>query len=270
MLPSARFRRDANFYLRYDLTYLVLFTVALAAMRATGMGSIAPHVAWWFALAFLPLTYAVILGHVFAHNASHANFPRAINRIVGEICGVLVLSRFASWQIIHERHHRYPDDVEKDPHPVIASYWKTVWHTIVNVERQLQTAYLEAHGDTPKNRRREKLRAWVSYATNIVLIACWYHVWGFAGFLLLFVPASILGILHLIHFNWTTHNALARNGDYKPVDLDQGIFWPGNRMFFGIYMHRVHHDRPYLFNPLRGASRPPRGARVDGTPARAR
>jgi len=255
VLPSARFRRDRSFYLRYDFGYLVVGALALAAMRGFGLKPIASEVAWWFLPALPLVTYAVILGHVFSHNASHANFPRAINRLVGEICGVLVLSRFASWQIIHERHHRYPDHPQKDPHPVLPSYWKTVWNTIVNVEVQLQQTFLEAHGDTPENRRREKVRAYVSYATNVVLIACWYHVWGFAGFLLLFVPASILGVLHLIHFNWTTHNALLRNGDYKPVDLDSGIFWWGNRMFFGIYMHKVHHDRPNLFNPLRDQDR---------------
>jgi stearoyl-CoA desaturase (delta-9 desaturase) len=255
VLPSTRFRRDKFFYLRYDLGYFVACSVALVLLRTFEVAPLAPSWQWWVPLALPLVIYTVILGHVFAHNASHANFPRAINRVVGELVGVLVLSRFASWQIIHERHHRYSDDVEKDPHPVLPSYWKTVWNTVVNVERQLQRTYLEAHGDTPQNRRRERLRAWVSYGTNVVLIACWYHLLGAAFFFYLFVPASIIGVLHLVHFNWSTHNALARNGDYKPVDLDEGLFRIGNWFFFGIYMHRVHHDRPDLFDPARAVKR---------------
>ena len=35
---------------------------------------------------------------------------------------VVVLTRFASWEVIHQRHHRFSDDLDKDPHPVVSSY----------------------------------------------------------------------------------------------------------------------------------------------------
>ena len=64
------------------------------------------------------------------------------------------------------------------------------------------------------------------------------------------VSASIIGMLHLVHFNWSTHNAMAGT-DFHPVNLDRGYFWVGNRLWFGIYMHGNHHKRPQALNPLK-------------------
>src|SRR6185437_15874368 len=118
-------------------------------------------------LVLLPLLcHAQILCSVFIHNCTHNNFPRAINRLVGEICGVVVLTRFASWEVIHQRHHRFSDDLDKDPHPVISSYWGFAVKTVIGVEKQLQAIYFDLFGDTPANHRYERIRAYVSYATN--------------------------------------------------------------------------------------------------------
>ena len=42
---------------------------------------------------------------------------------------------------------------------------------------------------------------------------------GPIGFFFFFVPASIIGVLHLAHFNWSTHNAFSPVQDFKPVNL---------------------------------------------------
>jgi fatty acid desaturase len=251
VLPFNQHRKNRYFYLAYDGFYFVLASCLVALMVATGWKGLVT--AWtpacWLALPLV--TYAQILCSVFIHNCTHNNFPRAINRLVGEICGVVVLTRFASWEIIHQRHHRYSDDPVKDPHPVESSYWKFLWHTIYNVEHQLQTIYFEIYGDSPETRRYEKRRALVSYGTNLVVIAAWYLFLGPVGFFGLFLPASVIGFLHLVHFNWSTHNAESKTHDYKPVNLDEGYFKIGNLLFFGIYMHGNHHKRPDFFNPAR-------------------
>jgi stearoyl-CoA desaturase (delta-9 desaturase) len=250
-LPFTQLRRNRYFYLWYDGFYALVCASMLVAMGVTKFEGLVPR--WddrlWIALPFV--VHAQILCSVFIHNCTHNNFPRAINRIVGELCGVVVLTRFASWEVIHQRHHRYSDDVERDPHPVVSSYWRFMINTIVNVERQLQRIYFDLYGDTPENRRYEQLRAYVSYATNILLVATWYFLLGPVGFFFLFVPASILGFLHLVHFNWSTHNAFSRTGDFKPVNLNHGYYWIGNLLWFGIYMHANHHKRAGMFNPAR-------------------
>ena len=65
------------------------------------------------------------------------------------------------------------------------------------------------------------------------------------------VPAQALGWMHVAHFNWVTHNALSKTGDYKPINIDTGVYWLGNRIWFGLYMHANHHKRANIFNPLK-------------------
>lgn len=250
-LPFTQLRKNRYFYLWYDGFYALLCVTLLAAMY---VGHHEPLIKSWDnrLLLLLPLIcHAQILCSVFIHNATHNNFPRSINRIMGELCGVVVLTRFASWEVIHQRHHRYSDDVERDPHPVVSGYWSFLLKTVVGVERQLQRIYFDLHGDTPESRRYEQMRAYVSYATNILLIVTWYVFLGPIGFFVFFVPTAIVGFLHLVHFNWSTHNAFSPVGDFRPVNLDHGFYKVGNWLWFGIYMHANHHKRANLFNPGR-------------------
>jgi len=250
-LPFTQLRRNRYFYLWYDGFYAALCVVLLAAMH---FGHHAPLIAHWDHRYWilLPLVcHAQILCSVWIHNATHNNFPRAVNRLMGELCGVVVLTRFASWEVIHQRHHRFSDDVERDPHPVGPSYWVFLVNTIVNVERQLQKIYFDLHGDTPENHRYEQFRAYVSYATNLLLIATWYVFLGPWAFFCLFVPASLVGFLHLVHFNWSTHDAFSPRKDFRPVNINTGFYRVGNWLWHGIYWHANHHQRANLFNPGR-------------------
>src|SRR5262249_57616842 len=120
-LPFTQLRRNRYFYLWYDGFYAALCVVLLVAMRAAHH---APLIGTWDHRywVLLPLVcHAQILCSVWIHNATHNNFPRKLNRLVGELCGVVVLTRFASWEVIHQRHHRYSDNVDRDPHPVVSS-----------------------------------------------------------------------------------------------------------------------------------------------------
>ncbi len=254
-LPFAQLRQNRYFYMYYDAFYAVSALMAIGAMVALGhrglYGEGAPLGAFklWH-LAFFPLvTYGIILCHVFAHVCTHQSLPRPFNRIVGELCGLVVLTRFASWEVVHQRHHRYSDDPTNDPHPCLPSYWKHLWFTLTQVERQLQQTYFDIYGDSPETRAYEKKRAYVSYATNILVIASFFMFLGPVAFFCFFVPASMLAGMHLIHFNWSTHNAYSPTADYKPVNLNHGLFKLGNKLFFGIYMHANHHKWPNVLNP---------------------
>lgn len=250
-LPFTQLRRNRYFYLWYDGFYFVLCASLLALLYSAQHKPLIEswdHRYW----LFLPLAcHLQILCSVFIHNATHNSFPRALNRVVGELCGVVVLTRFASWEVIHQRHHRYSDDVERDPHPVIPGYWAFLVKTVIGVERQLQKIYFELHGDTEDNHRYERMRAYVSYATNLLLIFTWYRFLGPIAFFCFFVPSSVVGFLHLVHFNWSTHNAFSPDQDFKPVNLNHGYYKIGNWIWFGIYMHANHHKRANLFNPAK-------------------
>lgn len=250
-LPWAQYRRHPTFYLWYDSIMAVFFVAAIVVMLVTDYRGPLSEWHWWYIPAFPVALYVVIMAHVLIHNASHGNFPKAINRLVGELCGLIVLTRFPSWEIVHRRHHRYSDDPERDPHPAERSYWRYVVNTIVNVERQLQQQYYDIYGDTPATRRYEKIRSFVSFGSGTLLIVVWYLLLGTGGFFALFLPASIGAALFVIHFNWCGHNAHTADQPIAPVNLDHGWYWIGNRIFFGIYYHGNHHKMAMLFNPMK-------------------
>lgn len=251
--PFQQFKKNRRFYLHYDAFYLLLSAAAVALMLLTRYRPFLADVAWapWhFAVGIPVVLYFLICCHLWIHNATHGNFPRAINRIVGEILGVIVFVRYASWDIVHMRHHRFSDDPAKDPHPTFPSYWRSFFHSIIYVERQLQQQYCDVWGDTEENRRYERFRAKVSYGTNVVLAIAWYMFLGPVGFFAFWLPLNLVAAAFVGHFNWSTHNGMAR-GDYRPVNLNHGYFWLGNKLFTGIYFHANHHKRPNLFNPMR-------------------
>lgn len=249
-LPFTQLRRNRYFYLYYDGFYAVFCALVLALLLTHPHAPVIDHWDWRYLLFFPLVCHVQILCSVFIHNATHNNFPRAINRLVGEICGLVVVTRFASWEVIHQRHHRFSDEEDKDPHSVMSSYWKFTWFMIVNVEKQLQQQFFELYGETPENKRYERLRAVVSFTTMVLLSSCWYQLLGFYAFTFFFLPAAVVGILHLAHFNWSTHNGFTKTGEFKPVNLDHGYYWIGNRIWHGIYFHANHHKRANVFNPM--------------------
>ena len=255
--PIQRFRKDPRFYLRYDAAYLVFCLALCASTRVPGFHPLLAGVQWTvplFAGVFVAAVYFLICCHLWIHNATHGNFPRWVNRTVGEILGFIVFVRYASWQIVHLRHHAHSDDPTKDPHPNYPSYFVSFFRSIVTVERQLQDSYCEIWGETEANRRYEAFRARVSYGTNIALALAWYLFLGPFGFFALWLPGNILAALFVGHFNWATHNGSAGKA-FRPVNLDSGYYWLGNRLFTGIYFHANHHQRPHLFNPRKWDAR---------------
>lgn len=249
--PIAQFRKNPRFYFMYDGFWFLVCAALLATFWATGFTPLIGGPSWWFALVAPVLLFCLIWAHLLIHNATHGSLPKAINRIAGELLGLIVIVRFASWDIIHMRHHKYSDDRVNDPHPNFPSFWKTVFHTIVNVEKQLFQQYYDVWGDTPENHAKERRRAWMSYGTNIVLLAVWAWLLGPAFFVLVFAPCNLLAGLFVIHFNWSTHNGEAGKTfeDMKPTNLSSTYYRIGNKLFAGIYAHKMHHDRPTIFNP---------------------
>lgn len=253
MQPSVIYRRDPSFYFRYDMAWLVgisLTIVALAWAWFGGYRGLLDGYSNWIWLGLPLAIYLHVAANAVVHNCCHVNLPKSINRPVGEILGALVMTRFASWEILHVRHHRYSDDIEKDPHFMDPSFWVFLVNTmVINVERQLQNIRYDQFGDTPENRRVEKVRAILSFVTMAALAVMYFLVLG-PWLTAVFAIAQIVGWLVVSHFNWATHNG-KKGSDFKPINLDDGWYWFGNRIWFGLYMHANHHRRANVFNPLK-------------------
>jgi fatty acid desaturase len=251
--PIQQFRKNPRFYLRYDAGYLVVCAALSALFLLPGFHPVFAATHWTaakLALGFPLVLYFLINCHLWIHNATHGNFPRSVNRVVGEVLGFIVFVRYASWQIVHLRHHAHSDDPRLDPHPTYPSYLRSFFRSILTVEGQLQDNYCEIWGETPENRAYESFRAKVSYGTNFALALAWYLFLGPVAFFAFWLPGNLLAAAFVAHFNWATHNG-ERGDDFRPVNLDDGYYWLGNRVFTGIYFHANHHARPHLFNPRR-------------------
>lgn len=254
-LPYAQFKRDPYYYAKHDTVFLVGSIAAIVALHLGGYQPLSTHFALWH-LALLPIAvYLLIMSHVFVHCASHGAWGttpagKVLNRIVGEITGAIVLTKFASWEIVHRRHHRYSDDPARDPHPAERRYWSYALNTLINVEKQLQQEYFDVHGDTPERRRYERFRSVYSFVSGVALACVWLTLLGLPFFVELYLPAMVLAGLFVIHFNWSGHNAHT-DGPIEPTNLDTGWYWLGNRIFFGIYYHGNHHRMAMVFNPMK-------------------
>jgi len=266
--PINHFKQSRWFYPVYDGTWFVGLSIAIGTLLGLGYRPPVETFAEFDPAYFLALplvTYFLILCNVFAHNVAHRNFPKPINRLVGEIVGFFVLTRYASWEIIHLRHHKYSDQPGKDPHDCVPGFWlHFLPYFVLNVESQLKQNFYDLHGgDTPENQRFEKARALLSFGTGVALIATMYVAAGAPLFFLILVPAEIITIVHLAHFNWATHNGFSKERDYGPINIDRGFYYVGNRIFFGIYYHDNHHRLVKAFNPMRvGALRGSRRSAV--------
>jgi stearoyl-CoA desaturase (delta-9 desaturase) len=274
-LPYAQFKRDPHYYAKHDTVFVLLSVGGIALLHAIGYVPPATHFSLSLLLAFPVVLYLTILAHAFTHCASHGAWGqlswsrgtpgKVVNRVVGELCGAWVLTKFASWEIVHRRHHRYSDDATRDPHAAERGYWSYAKNTLINVEKQLQQEYFDVHGDTPERRRYERFRSVYSFVSGVLLALFWEQLVGLPIFVELVAPAWVLAGLFVIHFNWVGHNAHTKDEKIEPTDLDHGWFWIGNRMFFGIYFHGSHHRMAMVFNPMHVKARAMRD--VEAEPA---
>lgn len=259
-VPYAQFKRDPHYYVKHDTVFVVLALAGVALLHLAGWSPPTEWLAPWHLAVFPVALYLTIMAHVFVHCASHQAWGRGtagkvLNRVVGELCGAWVLTKFASWEIVHRRHHRYSDDPARDPHPAERGYWSYAKNTLGNVEKQLQQEYFDVHGDTPERRRYEKFRSVYSFVSGLCLVFFWEQLFGLPLFVELVLPSWLLAGLFVIHFNWVGHNAHDPSKKIEPADLDHGWFWIGNRIFFGIYFHGSHHRMAMVFNPMNVPSR---------------
>ncbi|MFT5434512.1 MAG: fatty acid desaturase [Myxococcota bacterium] len=249
--PSVLFRRTRWFYFLYDCAWLALLTAGISTALLLGWTGF--DVGWgWHLVPLLALaTYGQIIGSGTIHNAAHANWPRPFNRLIGELAGAVVMTRFASWEILHKAHHKYSDVEGRDPHHVIeGGFWRFFRvMMLVNLELNVRAQFLERWGNDAAMVRFDKFRTAVSAVTMVALAAGWYVLLGPVLFFAVFVPAAVMGGIHIGHFNWITHRGNHANGDYHPVNLDHGLYWLGNRVCFGLYYHENHHHNPNLINP---------------------
>lgn len=220
---------------------------ALAADAITG--SSLP--AW--SLALLPVASVVwaLLLTAFLHNASHDNFrPAAINRPIGEFCGLAQLVGYADWAVVHVLHHAYSDDPDRDPHPPgIKTFWPYLFGLRANVGRVLLNEYFGRWGRTPEARRQLGRMMIASKIGQVAKLSFWWLLLGPTVFSWFFATSVVFKLFHFAWVNYATHRT-DETGGLRNIG-DGPVYRVLNFFTYGLYYHKNHHLNPKLFDPRR-------------------
>lgn len=185
------------------------------------------------------------------HNCAHKSFkPRWLNRILGELLAIHLLSGFPSFAILHLEHHRHADHPELDPHPnEDLTFSQYLFSIKGKLKRHFRRAFFERWGHLPNAEKiwgaqqlllplNRVLRAWI-----LLLL------FGPVGFVLILIPSFIANHLTFAHINFYTH-AKREDGTVEILNLDHNWLYKFlNLVMIGGYFHKNHHLAPSLFNP---------------------
>jgi len=198
--------------------------------------------------------YSGIWANVLIHNASHGSIkPRWLNRLVGEIVGIQLLSGFPGFAIIHIEHHRHSDDLEKDPHPnpPNTSFWEYIDKTRAQLRICFGRLYTETWGNNEnysKSWKRIRPLIPLNRIARAILILI---ILGPLYFTYIFIVSHITTQLAFGVINYYSHMP-KKDGLTQIVNLDHNIvFKVLNRCFSEAFYHKNHHEKPYLFNPMK-------------------
>jgi fatty acid desaturase len=202
-------------------------------------------------LALVPLgVYFGMLAVQLIHNCAHKSFrPRWLNRPLGELLALHLLSGFPGFVILHLTHHQYPDHPELDPHPNgTLTFWQYFFAVKGKLKNYFQRTYSERWKDLPEAEaiwaQTQLLLRFNRFLRAAVLLA----LAGPLGFALFLVPSFIANHLTFAHINFFTHQRQP-DGSVEVVNLTTGIYAFLNPLMLGGYSHRNHHLAPHLFNP---------------------
>jgi fatty acid desaturase len=185
----------------------------------------------------------------FLHNASHGSFsPKWLNRPVGEIVGVMQLSGFTQWKIVHVIHHMHSDDPLLDPHPPLH---KGYWEFTRGMREAAINAYVKfffkTHDQGPESIRALKQFANAAKLDQSARVLFWLLILGPQLFTFLFLSSITFKMFHYAWFNYSTHRPIKDGAETQ--NLNVRLYRFINAIAFGLYYHRNHHLAPTLFDP---------------------
>lgn len=225
----------------FSLVYFVAVSVFLYGWEQSA----------WGALLILASIPATTMAAGLLHNASHKNLfsNGALSRVVGEAFGVFSLVGFPDWHVVHNLHHRYSDDLEKDPHPPGGqSFWSYLNSFKANAGKVLARNYFERHGESAEAKKAWGQLSYLLPINQLLRSFFWFLVFGPFVFTFFYVASYINKNLLYADFNYRTHYWENGKGELRNVNFN--LFYKFiNTTCFGLYYHKNHHLNPNLFDP---------------------
>ena len=228
------------------------FTIALAVTVYAGYGA----VLWAAAQEYLSLWAGMLLNSLFAyvgftimHEAVHGNIAGARSRlskivedILGWIGGILLLSPYPAFKVLHLRHHAHTNDPVQD-----ADYWVagrnpfTVFWKLVTIRISYDRKFLQL--DNIETSRRVICTSALAICV-LIMVLLGLEYGAAYPLMLCFAPSVIaLTVLALVFIYMPHHPHTTRDRYYHTaILLGPGI----PTMFLGQNYHLVHHLYPSI------------------------
>ncbi len=251
------FRTDRLYLIKYLLVHTaIVLTILYIQSQSVSLDEILNAELSYWPLALLPLGLILAVQiPVLIHNTVHRNLkPPFLNFIAGELAGYYVLLSMATFELNHVMHHAHADS-DLDPHnPYQRNFLGFFFANNFGGTRVVLAKYLEDHGDTFLNRRFFDLMVVLHFINVPLRLAFWVMLLGPSVFLFAFVPSYLFHMFVFAHINFVTHETTA-TGEAMVYNLDSNIYYRFVNFFgSGVYYHKNHHERPYLYNPKLGKS----------------
>jgi fatty acid desaturase len=263
--PPAPFSTDPRFLLVYYRNSTVLFFAACLILLTlrwlqifTADEFLNPHsIPLGVGIAILAV-YVGMQSGVLIHHASHWLFrPRLLNLIIGELAGLHQLYGFPAVRIVHQIHHRYPDDPRLDPHfPGSSNYWSFVLKVNLLAFKSLSYFYFRIWGIAKPALALWRRTSYFSLSSIIFRLLFIYLLLGYNLFILFYLPSYLAMALFAGFVNFYAHQPDEKQ-EFRVRNLTGPLFDLINKLFLGILMHKNHHQNPTLFNPAQPAKSPP-------------
>lgn len=193
-------------------------------------------------IATFPLT-------AFLHNASHGSFkPKWLNRPLGEVVGVMQLSGFTQWKLVHIIHHMHSDDPQLDPHPPLnKNYWTFARGMRESAINAYVNFFFKTHGQGDESLKALKQFSHAAKLDQSARVLFWLLLLGPQLFTFLFLSSIVFKMFHYAWFNYSTHRPAKEGAEIK--NLDRLLYRFINTIAFGLYYHKNHHLVPTVFDP---------------------
>lgn len=247
-----------------NISALFIYVPAILLMTSTELKYVMTAVVYsWFVSFFqedfnilymaliLPALVLMFPFTSWIHSPAHDSIkPKWINRPLGELIGIIQLTGFADWKVLHVFHHQYPDDPNLDPHPPLQkSYWRFAFGMRENIGKCYMAHYFRYFGQNELSLRRLKMFLHAAKFNMLMKVGLWYLIMGPQVFSFYFTTSILLKMLHYAWFNYATHKYDSNLDKYNILNLDNAIYKIINKISFGLYYHGNHHQNPSYHNP---------------------
>ena len=232
-------------YLREMLVFLVLIALLFTFPAAR------PSIINWAipGLLLCAIVYGCALSS-FLHNTSHGNIPnKLLNRIVGEWCGAWVSYGYTNFVMIHMLHHQFSDE-ELDPvNPKGMNFLLFLSAPMRYMIKTTKQYLFMVHQAIPHYAKIMQAQTVVFHINRILRVSFWYLLLGQDLFVWFYLPTLLTNFAIYAHINYVCHRDHA-DGSVEVVNLNHNLYYQiANRLTFGGYFHKNHHQKLSSFNP---------------------